>query len=72
MLIWSGVLLIYYSVELSAFFGENNDWKSKAHDLYIGMLVIAVEATIIGSIFTCIGGVGGLGCVGGASGALWR
>ena len=70
MFMWGVILFIYYSVELSAFFGKNNDWKDKAHNLYVGMLVIAVEAGIIGSILAGSGGIGGIGCMGGAGG--WR
>ena len=56
------ILAIYYAVQLHSFFGENNNCKDKAPDLYTGMLVIAVEASVIGSIIAAAGGWSGFGC----------
>ena len=61
-IIWMLILAIYYAVQLHSFFGENNNCKDKAPDLYTGMLVIAVEAWVIGSIIAAAGGWSGVGC----------
>ena len=61
-IIWMLILAIYYVVHLYSFYRGNNNCKDKAPSLYTGILVIAVEAWVIGSIIAAAGGWSGFGC----------
>ena len=65
VLTWAVTIWVYYSVLLSAFFGDSNDCKDKAPELYNGMLVVVIEAWMIGTILAIFGVLANIGWIAG-------